>query len=248
MNKTADRPSPDKGEGRFQRRSGVEERFERNIPAITEAEQEKLKASRVLVAGAGGLGGYVIEHLLRVGVGSIVVADDDRFDITNLNRQLLCTENTVGMVKTDGAALRAREINREANIETHFENINENTVRGLIKGCDVVIDALDGFSARRALAHGCLEEGVPEVFGAVFGWEARLAVIRPGSDKKMLNFLVPRNAPRQGKTVLTTTAGLCAALQVSECVKLITGREALADGVVMIADMLSGEFEKLYCM
>ena len=94
----------------------MEPRYERNIPAVSPEEQETLSGKRVLVAGCGGLGGYIIEYLVRMGVGELTVADGDVFEPSNLNRQLLSGSDTLGRGKAAAAAARARNVNPSVKV------------------------------------------------------------------------------------------------------------------------------------
>ena len=127
-------------------------RYQRNFPAITEAEQEKLKNSSVFVAGCGGLGGYILEFLIRIGVGNITACDGDVFAPSNLNRQLLSTVPLLGVSKAKAAAMRAAEINPEVRVNAKECFITHENVSELISEHDLVIDALDNGNARHILA------------------------------------------------------------------------------------------------
>ena len=97
---------------------------------------------KLLIAGCGGLGGYLSEYLLRLGVGKLVVADPERFDRSNLNRQLLCTEESIGRYKAETAAARAARVAPECRFEGHVCRLDENTLPELLRGCDAALDAL----------------------------------------------------------------------------------------------------------
>ena len=94
----------------------MEAPFDRNFPALTQQEQRQLWESHVCVVGCGGLGGYIIEYLARVGVGRLTVVDGDRFEPSNLNRQLLCTQPLLGSLKAEAAAARIRSIHPEITV------------------------------------------------------------------------------------------------------------------------------------
>ena len=120
----------------------LERRYERNR-IFSRNQQEELASKKAAVIGCGGLGGYAAEMLARAGVGHITVCDGDVFDETNLNRQLLCTEAIIGMPKARAAAERINSINSEVKAEAFSCNLTEENAEEILKGCDVVIDALD---------------------------------------------------------------------------------------------------------
>ena len=133
----------------------ISERYSRNIGAISEAEQETLLGRRVLVAGGGGLGGNVIAGLLRIGVGGVTLVDFDRFDETNLNRQLLCTLPDIGRAKADAAAEYAAAVNPDVRFTAVRERLDGISCRRLLSGHDLAIDALDNAESRADLAAAC---------------------------------------------------------------------------------------------
>ena len=223
----------------------VDERYARNIGAISEAEQEKLRRSRVLVAGCGGLGGGVLSDLLRIGVGSITAVDFDRFEESNLNRQLLCTVNNIGASKAEAAAAYAGEVNPKIRFTAVSERFGADNGPGLAAGCDLVVDALDSFASRRALAAVCRDAGITEVYGAISGWSAQVAVITPDVSDALMAVICPPEAETGSGSSLSFTPALCSALQASLAVKLLLGRPTGLEGKLLYIDLLSGETEKI---
>ena len=217
----------------------MEMRQMRNIPALTEAECEVLRGKTVAVIGCGGLGGYLIEQLARLGVGNIRCIDGDVFDESNLNRQLLCTLSEIGTSKAQAAADRVRQIDPKIQAQAYPVFLEEENARRLIAGCDAVLDGLDTIPARKILAEACAQEKIPCVYGAVSGWIAQAAISMPGDG--LLEKLYPENANIQDKSVLSFTPALCAAMQAALCVKLLTGRP-VQTGVLHYVDLLCEEY------
>ena len=120
----------------------MDERYVRNLGALTERECNLLRTKTVFVAGCGGLGGYLIEMLLRLGVGTIRAADGDAFEASNLNRQLLSSPSSLGQPKAEAAAARAALVNPDVRFEAIPEFVTEENAGRLIRGCDAVLDAL----------------------------------------------------------------------------------------------------------
>ena len=221
----------------------MEERYIRNLGALTEEECAVLRGKTVFVAGCGGLGGYLIEMLLRLGVGEIRAADGDVFEASNLNRQLLSSPSTLGSGKAAAAAARAREINPEVRFAAVSNFVTEENAAELVKGCDAVLDALDNIAARRLLATACAEAGVPLIHGAICGWTAQVAVVMPGDD--LIGRIYPEGSRLSSKASLSFTPPFCAAMQTALCTRILTGRP-VETGRLYMADLLDMELESLF--
>ena len=220
----------------------MQERYIRNLGPLTEEECLLLRQRRVFLAGCGGLGGYLLEHLLRVGVGAITVCDGDTIVPSNLNRQLLADMESLGRSKTEAACARAALVNPEAAVEARPVFLTADNALGLIAGHDLALDALDSPAARRILASACRQAGIPLVHGAIRGWYAQAAVILP--DSGMMEQLYPADAPAapdQGS--LSPTVGLCAAIQAGEAVKLLCGRPSPLAGRLLWVDLVEQEYQ-----
>ena len=220
----------------------MEERYIRNLGALSEAECAMLREKTVLVAGCGGLGGYLIEMLLRLGVGEIRAADGDRFEASNLNRQLLSSPALLGKSKAEAAAERAAAVNPEVRFVCIPEFVAQANADELIRGCDVVLDALDSVPSRLLLAKKCSEAQVPMIHGAICGWNAQAAVIMPGDG--LMERIYPEGAALKSKASLSFTPPFCAALQMALCVRLLTGQE-IETGKLYLADLSDMEMESL---
>ena len=217
-------------------------RYERNIPALSESECAALLGKRVLVVGCGGLGGHLIDMLARIGVGTLRVVDGDVFEPSNLNRQLLSEVPLLGVSKAKAAAERVRRVNPEISVEAVDRFLTEANVDGLLSGCDAVLDGLDNIESRRILAKACRRANIPYLYGAVNGWVAQAAVSMPGDG--LVEALYPEGAALKNKSVLSFTPALCASMQISLCVKLLTGRP-LETGKLYYFDLLNQEFESI---
>ena len=223
----------------------MEARYARNIPALTEAECLSLRQRRVLVVGCGGLGGHIIDQLSRIGVGHLRVVDGDVFEPSNLNRQLLSSVPLLGTSKAKAAADHIACVNPEVATEAVEAILDASNVSELLADCDIVLDALDNIPSRKILAAACSEAGIPYVYGAISGWVAQAAVSIPGDD--LMEILFPEEVEIRDKSVLSFTPALCASLQVSLCVKLLTGR-AVESGTVYHFDILNLELESIPLM
>lgn len=217
-------------------------RYERNIPALSEAECEILRRKRVLVVGCGGLGGHLIDMLARIGVGFLRVVDGDVFEPSNLNRQLLSEVPLLGVSKAKAAAAKVSRVNPEIEVEAVAGFLTEKNAWQLVLSCDAVVDGLDNIDSRRILAKECEKAKIPFIYGAVSGWVAQAAVSMPGDH--LVETLYPEGVVLKNKSVLSFTPALCASMQVALCVKLLTGRP-VETGKLYYFDLLNQEFESI---
>ena len=217
-------------------------RYSRNIPALSEAECAVVHGKTVAVIGCGGLGGYLIEFLARVGVGSIRCVDGDVFEESNLNRQLLSTVSLLAASKANTAAERVKAINPHVQVSAFPVFLDETNARELIAGCDAVLDALDNIDARRILANACKMENIPYIYGAIAGWVAQAAVCMPCDD--LIEKLYPADAVIKDKSVLSFTPALCASMQAALCVKLLTGKP-VETGILHYTDLFYEEYTQI---
>lgn len=220
----------------------MDERYARNIPALTEAECLSLREKRILVVGCGGLGGHIIDMLARLGVGFLRLVDGDVFEPSNLNRQLLSAVPLLGIRKAKSAGDHVRRVNPDVTVEPVDVFMTEGNVRQLLNGCHIVMDALDNIPGRKLLASACAEMGIPYVYGAIQGWVAQAAVFMP--DNNPMEVLFPEDIEIRDKSVLSFTPAMCAAMQVSLCVKLLMGRP-VETGTIYYFDLLNQEFEAI---
>ena len=220
----------------------MESRYTRNIPALTEEECALLLSKRVAVIGCGGLGGHLIDQLARIGVGFLRVVDGDIFEESNLNRQLLSSVPLLGVTKASAAADHIGKVNPSVSAEAVEVFLTEANVRELISGCDVVLDGLDNIPTRRILADACTKAGIPYVYGAIQGWVAQAGICMPG--ESLIGMLFPEDVEIRDKSALSFTPALCAAMQTSLCIKLLTGRP-VETGTICYADLLNQEFEMI---
>ncbi len=219
------------------------ERYSRNIPSVSEAEQEALARKRVLVAGCGGLGGCLIEYLARMGVGELTAVDGDVFEPSNLNRQILSREDLLGASKAAAARERARAVNSAVKVRAVDAFLDEHNADGLVQGQDLVLDALDSAAARLILEDACARRGVTIVHGAILGWLAQATVAPPGAGVLHRLYAAPMASP--DKTSLPFTPAFCAAIQAAEAVKLLCGRPSALEGKLLVADLRQMDWDLL---
>jgi len=157
----------------------VPERYLRNQSTISAAQQERLAACRVLVVGAGGLGSHVLEGLVRLGVGRLDICDPDVTEASNLNRQLLVLESTLGRPKVELARERAALVNSDVEVRPWQEAFPSPTLVAELPACDAVIDCLDSIAARQTLETCCHAAGLPLVYCSIAGLYVYFGVSTP---------------------------------------------------------------------
>ena len=223
------------------------ERYLRNLGTIGLAGQLRLLQAKVVVVGAGGLGGYVLECLARQGVGQLGVIDGDNFAAHNLNRQILCTTENLGRSKAQEAARRLAAVNPEVEVTAVAQMLTTTTAQALLAGADVVVDALDSLRDRSMLFQAAGALGIPVVHGAIAGFTGQVAVLFP-EDTYLAVFLTQK-APAQGVEAElgnpAATPAMAAALQAQETVKLLTGTGRILRNEILYFDMEQLEFEKI---
>ena len=218
-------------------------RYQRNRQTISTAQQLTLFRSRVAVIGCGGLGGYILEELARLGVGTIVAVDPDVFEEHNLNRQLLATPATLGKAKVAAASARIAEINPAVTIVPHRVAYAPANGVELLLGAEVVVDALDSISTRLALADSCADLGIPLVHGAIGGWYGHVATQFPGEktvETIYRNWVAGKGVEQQLGNPAFTPA-VVASMQVAEACKVLLGDKPLLRGRMLSVDLLSME-------
>ena len=154
------------------------ERYKRNIllPEVGEEGQKKLAESRVLVVGAGGLGSPVSLYLAAAGVGTIGIADFDRVDVSNLQRQILYREQDIGKAKAELAAEQLQRRNHSVQVELYPEGITAENAEEILAKFDVIVDASDNFPTRYLLSDKCMKLGKPDVYGAICEFAGQVTV------------------------------------------------------------------------
>ena len=219
----------------------LKNRYDRNR-IFSKDQQDELGEKRAAVIGCGGLGGYAIEMLARTGVGHLIVCDGDVFDETNLNRQLLCTEDMLGKSKAEAAAERIKAVNSETEAEAFCCNLTEENSVEILAGCDVVIDALDSVGAKLMLQRVCRRQEIPMIHGAIGGWFGQVTTIFPGNDIRSL--IYPDNAEvSQELGNPSFSPAMTAAIQVSEAVKVMLGRGDVLMRKLLFIDLMNNDFQ-----
>jgi len=212
--------------------------------------QAKLKAARVLVVGAGGLGSPLALYLAAAGVGTIGIVDHDRVELSNLQRQIAHTTDRIGEPKAESAASAARAINPEVCVEPYSTRLDADNALDLIARYDMVCDGTDNFATRFLLADACVLARRTLVSAAVLRFEGQLSVFKPHLDAggPCYRCLYPE-APPEGTVptcseagVLGAVTGVMCTLQATEVLKEILGVGESLSGKLLIWDALATRF------
>jgi adenylyltransferase/sulfurtransferase len=222
------------------------QRYDRQImiPGIGEAGQEKIKKASVVIAGAGGLGSPVALYLTAAGVGTLRIIDNDKVELSNLNRQILHWDKDVSKSKTASAYDKLTKLNKNVNLETVHITIDDSNAAQLTEGFDVIVDAMDNLSTRFLLNKAAVKHKVPFIHGAVSGMEGRAMTVIPGKSAciKCLYHAAP---PKIKFPVLGTTPAVIGAIEATEVIKYITGIGTLLTNRLLIYDGLNMKFTEL---
>jgi len=203
--------------------------------------QLKLKQASVCVVGVGGLGNPIVARLTAMGVGKIRIVDRDVIELSNLHRQTMFNEDDVGQVKVETAAKKLRKLNPDVVIEELPVSINDYTALDVVDGCDVVIDALDSVNARYSLNKACIEKKIPFVTGAAVGVTGQSFTILP-NESACYHCLFPALDEDSMPTcsiegVHPSILSIIGGIEVSEAVKIITGKEPSLKDKVLHVDL-----------
>lgn len=220
------------------------ERYARHLVLreIGGAGQQALKAARVLIVGAGGLGSPAALYLAAAGVGTLGLADPDIASLSNLQRQVLYTTGDVGRPKVEAAAERLGELNAHVTVRSYPVAVDEANARHLVQDYDLILDGTDDFVTRFAVNAACCAESKVLVSGALGRWTGQVSVF---SGKPCYRCLVP-DVPPDAETcaavgVVGALAGVIGAMMALEAVKLITGAGDALMGRLLIYDGLAGQ-------
>lgn len=226
-------------------------RYSRQImlPAIGIEGQERLLRSRVLIVGLGGLGSPVALYLAAAGVGTLVVADFDRVDLSNLQRQILHTTDRLDLPKVDSARRSLGAINPEVKVQGFAGLIDTDALPPLLAKVDVVVDCCDNFPTRFALNAACHRAGIPLISGAAIRAEGQVTVFSGTPGGPCYQCLYPR-VGQTGETcthngVLSPLVGIVGAIQAAETLKVLTGAGQTLAGRLLLIDALCMEFRTL---
>lgn len=220
------------------------------LPEIGEKGQERLKDSKVLIIGTGGLGSPVALYLAAAGVGTLGILDYDKVSTSNLNRQILYEDNDEGKWKVDAAACKIKKLNRRIHINAYLEKITREKyqrAREIVAEYDIVVDACDNMATRYLVSDLTEELSIPFVYGAMEGFCGYVSVFNDGSSYKRFRDLWPDEEQEYPDEIpaIGVTAGVIGSLQANEVIKWICGFGERLAGKLLTIDLCRMEFHLL---
>lgn len=228
------------------------ERFARQLvlEGIGEAGQERLKAARVLVVGAGGLGSPAALYLAAAGIGTLGIVDYDTISLSNLNRQILHTTAELGQPKTESAARRLKALNPALNVAAYPEALTPQRAVELAAAYELVVECSDNFETKFLVNAACVQTGTPLVWASVLAWEGQMSVVMPGQGPCYRCLFPPSICLEKVPTarevgILGGVAGTFGALEAVEAVKVILGIGRPLVGRLLVWDGLRGSFDEV---
>jgi molybdopterin/thiamine biosynthesis adenylyltransferase/rhodanese-related sulfurtransferase len=217
------------------------------LPHVALDGQRRLKAARVLVIGAGGLGSPVALYLAAAGIGTLGLVDFDVVDETNLQRQILHGTSDVGRAKLDSARDRIRDVNPHVHVQLHAARLSSANALGILGEYDVVVDGTDNFATRYLTNDACVLLGKPNVYGSIFRFEGQASVFST-PDGPCYRCLFPEPPPPDSIPscaeggVLGVLPGMIGTIQAAEALKLVLGIGRSLAGRLLLVDALTMEY------
>lgn len=234
--------------------SSETERYARHLvlPEIGGAGQQRLKAARVIVIGAGGLGAPALQYLAAAGVGHLTIVDDDHVSLSNLQRQVIHNSDAVGRSKVESAAQAIGKINPHVDLTLHHERLTTGNAATLFEGHTLALDGSDNFVTRYLIADTCAAAQIPLVTAAVNRFDGSITTLMPWlDDNPSYRDLFP-NQPDDDLLpscaeagVMGAMTGLMGTLQALEAIKQITGAGSGLVGKLLMVDGLYLRFETI---
>ncbi len=229
------------------------QRYSRHIllPEVGESGQQQLLKGKVLLVGAGGLGCPTALYLAAAGIGTIGLVDADVVDKSNLQRQVLFGEGSVGQPKVEAAKERLLDLNPGVRINTHFELLTSYNAMDVMKDYDIIVNGCDNFPTRYLVNDAAVLTGKPVVDGSIFRFEGQATVYHPAEGGPCYRCLYPEPPP-PGEVpscaeggVLGVLPGIIGVIQATEVVKLVLGQGASLVGRMVLYDALDMKFREL---
>jgi len=219
------------------------------LPHIGEEGQERLKASRVLLVGVGGLGSAIALYLAGVGIGHIGLVDDDVVSLSNLQRQVLHGTAWLDRPKVDSAKSRIGDLNPDVEVTAYNARFTENNGLEVASGYDLIIDGTDNFPSRYDINKACLKLGIPYIYGAIFRLEGQVSVLctEEGPCYECIFPAPPQDPVLTGEEagILGAVPGTIGTIQATEAIKMIVGFGSPLIGRLLVYDGAGMRFDDI---
>ena len=229
------------------------ERYKRHLSleGFGEEGQIRLKNSSVIFIGAGGLGSSAIIYMTAAGIGKIGIADNDKVELSNLQRQVIHNNSEIGNYKTDSAERRIKELNPHCKVKTFTERINSKNVIEILSQFDIICDCSDNFGTRYLINDACVILKKPLIYGSVQGFEGQVSVFNFKENSPNLRDLLPKPPERDlipscaDYGVIGISPGMIGILQANEIIKIIIKKGKVLDGKILIFNLLENKIKEL---
>ena len=220
------------------------------LPQVGEAGQKKIKSASVLVVGAGGLGSPVLMYLAAAGIGKIGIIDDDKVDMTNLQRQIIHSTSSIGELKTESAKRRIKQINPEIIVDIFGTRLTIENAKEIIDGYDIIADGTDNFATRYTISDCCEILGKPWVFGSIHRFEGQVSVFNLNGSPNYRDLFPkappPELAPNCAEAgVLGVLPGIIGSFQANEVLKIVLEMDGILDSELLLIDTQTMNIRKL---
>jgi len=220
------------------------------LPQVGEIGQKKIKSASVLVVGAGGLGSPVLMYLAAAGIGKIGIIDDDKIELTNLQRQIIHSTSSIGELKTESAKKRINQINPEIIVEIFDTRLTIENAKEIINRYDVIVDGTDNFATRYTISDCCEILGKPWVFGSIHRFEGQVSVFNLNGSPNYRDLFPkappPELAPNCAEAgVLGVLPGIIGSFQANEVLKIILEMDGILDSELLLIDTQTMNIRKL---
>ncbi len=228
-------------------------RYKRHLTldGFGEEGQIRLKNSSVIFIGAGGLGSSAIMYIAAAGIGKIGIVDNDKVEVSNLQRQVIHNNSEIGNYKTDSAERRIKELNPHCKVKTFTTRINNNNAIDILSQFDIICDCSDNFGTRYLINDACVILKKPLIYGSVQGFEGQISVFNLKKNSPNFRDLLP-NPPEQGLIpsctdygVIGISPGIIGILQANEIIKIIIKKGKVLDGKILILNLLENSSKQL---
>ncbi len=218
-------------------------RYDRQISLIGEDGQKRLRSSLVAIVGLGGIGSHLALYLAEAGV-NLRLIDKDLVSMSNLNRQILYSEEDVGLPKALVAEREIKRRNRDIEVKGLPLKLREDNIEELLRGVDLILDATDNFTTRYLINEFCVKNRIPFIYSAISGFYFATTFIVPG-ETPCLHCIFPNAKDEENTPAIGTTPAHVASIAAAEAIKYLTGMKPTLKGILLIGDLNMIEFNKI---
>ena len=204
-----------------------------------------LENKHVAILGLGGLGGYALEYIIRLGVKKITIIDKDKIDNSNLDRQIISKIDNIGKSKVDEALKRIRQITNDIEINSYKEEFNDKNAYDILKNVDIVIDGFDNYKSRELASSVCSKLNIPFIYGSIREFYGMVSTIMPNDNTLEKIYKNYKEEVEKKYYIPSFMPALIASIQVSECMKIINKEKDILQNKILTINTLNNEYKIL---